>query len=230
MSNNKEQNKKSLEYSRYRVLAEFKSLMDRPIAFLAFIWLVLIIIDVTTGLNPYLLLASYVIWGIFILDFIIGLIIAPSRLLYLKKNWVTAITVFLPAFGIFRLFRTFRAARFLRMAQFIRSVNLLRLTASARRSIRALKMALKTNALGSVIAATIILLFVGAAGLAYFEQPGIGSYTEALWWTSMIITTIGTNYWPVTPEGRLITFILAVYAFSFFGYIAANLASHFIKN
>ncbi len=229
MNDIKTKDKKSLNYSRYRVLAEFSSLMDKPVAFLAIIWLILIIIDVTTGLSPYLLFLSYIIWGIFILDFIIGLIIAPSRTLYLKKNWIIAITVMLPAFGMLRFFRAFRAIRVLRMSQFVRSFNLLRLAASARGSIRSVKRVLRTNALGSVMAATVILIFVGAAGLAYFEKPGIPSYSEALWWTAMIVTTIGTDYWPKTPEGRIITFILAVYAFSFFGYIAANLASYFIK-
>lgn len=228
MDNKKD--KKSIEFSRYRVLAEFRSLMDKPVAFLGLVWLILIIIDVVSGLNPFLRTLSHIIWGIFILDFLIGLIIAPSRLLYLKKNWVTSIAVLLPAFGMLRFFRAFRAIRVLRMSQYIRSLNFLRLTASTRRSLKAVRKFLKANALGSVIAATIILMLVGAAGLEYFESPGIESYAEALWWVSMIMTTIGTNYWPVTIEGRIVTFILGVYAFSFFGYIAANLASHFIKS
>ncbi|MGB3856939.1 MAG: hypothetical protein WBI12_11260 [Methanosarcina flavescens] len=41
----------------------------------------------------------------------------------------------------------------------------------------------------------------------------------------MIMTTIGSAYWPVTPEGRILAFSLSVYAFSIFGYITAALAS-----
>lgn len=237
-----DKSKKAINLSRYRILVEIKSVMDEPIAILGLIWLILIIIDITKGLSHNLMLLSYFIWGIFIVDFMISLIIAPSKLLYLKKNWITVIAVILPAFGILRFFRVFRTLRIIRMAQYTRSLNFLRLATSSRRGIKSFKKTLKTNALGTVIATTFILIFVGAAGLTYFESPqslsdagysdseGINSYADALWWTSMIITTIGTNYWPVSIEGRIITFIIAIYALSFFGYIAANLASHFIKS
>ncbi len=41
----------------------------------------------------------------------------------------------------------------------------------------------------------------------------------------MIMTTIGSDYWPKTTEGRVLTFLLSVYAFAIFGYITAALAS-----
>ena len=44
----------------------------------------------------------------------------------------------------------------------------------------------------------------------------------------MIITTLGSQYWPVTVAGRILCLFLALYAFTVFGYIAAVLASHFV--
>lgn len=44
----------------------------------------------------------------------------------------------------------------------------------------------------------------------------------------MIVITMGTDYWPVTPEGKMLSFILALYGFSILGYITATLASFFI--
>lgn len=58
-----------------------------------------------------------------------------------------------------------------------------------------------------------------------FERSGLTSYWEALWWTAMIMTTIGSDYWPKTAEGRVLAFLLSVYAFAIFGYITAALAS-----
>jgi voltage-gated potassium channel len=58
-----------------------------------------------------------------------------------------------------------------------------------------------------------------------FESPGLSSYEDAFWWTAMIMTTIGSNYWPRTVEGQILTFLLSVYAFTIFGYITAALAS-----
>jgi voltage-gated potassium channel len=73
---------------------------------------------------------------------------------------------------------------------------------------------------------------VGAAGMYAFErgagEGGIRSYWSALWWTAMVMTTLGSEYWPRTGEGRLLCFLLALYAFSVFGYVTATLATFFI--
>ena len=42
------------------------------------------------------------------------------------------------------------------------------------------------------------------------------------------ITTIGSDYWPSTPEGRLLCLLLSVYGLAVFGYVTAALASFFI--
>jgi voltage-gated potassium channel len=44
----------------------------------------------------------------------------------------------------------------------------------------------------------------------------------------MLLTTMGSEFWPQSPEGRLICLVLSVYAFAVFGYITATLASYFI--
>jgi voltage-gated potassium channel len=44
----------------------------------------------------------------------------------------------------------------------------------------------------------------------------------------MIMTTMGSTYWPQTLEGRVLCLLLALYAFAVFGYVTATLASYFI--
>ncbi|MGE5294093.1 MAG: hypothetical protein ACM3VT_04640 [Solirubrobacterales bacterium] len=46
--------------------------------------------------------------------------------------------------------------------------------------------------------------------------------------TAMIVTTLGSQHWPVTVAGRILCLFLALYAFTVFGYITAVLASHFV--
>ena len=60
------------------------------------------------------------------------------------------------------------------------------------------------------------------------EGSGINTYGQALWWTAMIMTTIGSAAWPVTPEGQILAFLLSIYALGMFGYITATLATYFI--
>ncbi len=45
----------------------------------------------------------------------------------------------------------------------------------------------------------------------------------------MAITTMGSEYWPRSPEGRVLGWLLAVYAFAIFGYITAAIASFFVR-
>ena len=44
----------------------------------------------------------------------------------------------------------------------------------------------------------------------------------------MLLITIGSDYWPVTPEGRVLCFVLSLYGFAVFGYFTATLASFFM--
>jgi voltage-gated potassium channel len=60
------------------------------------------------------------------------------------------------------------------------------------------------------------------------NQAGFATFGAALWWTAMLLTTMGSEYWPRSPEGRVICLLLSMYAFAVFGYITATLASFFI--
>jgi voltage-gated potassium channel len=90
---------------------------------------------------------------------------------------------------------------------------------------------MKKRAFGYVLLLSLIILFGGAAGMYAFEKDvpgGLRDYGTALWWTSMILTTMGSEYWPRTLEGRLLCIILALYAFAVFGYVTATIATYFI--
>jgi voltage-gated potassium channel len=39
---------------------------------------------------------------------------------------------------------------------------------------------------------------------------------------------MGSEYWPQTAEGRILGWLLALYAFAIFGYITATIASFFV--
>ena len=57
---------------------------------------------------------------------------------------------------------------------------------------------------------------------------GLKSYGEALWWTPMLLTSLRSEYWPRTAEGRVLCFILALYGFAIFGYVTATIATFFV--
>lgn len=81
-----------------------------------------------------------------------------------------------------------------------------------------------------MLALTLIVLLAGAAGMLSFEkdQGGIADYGTAVWWTAMILTTMGSDYFPKTSEGRLLCLLLAIYGFAVFGYVTATVATFFV--
>jgi voltage-gated potassium channel len=144
------------------------------------------------------------------------------------SNWLTAISLLVPALRIFRVFRVFRL---LRLARVGRGLRLFRVVSSLNRGMRALGASLRRRGFGYVLALTVLVVFAGAAGMYAFENEapgGLNSYGEALWWTAMIMTTMGSQYWPETVEGRLLCVFLALYAFAVFGYVTATLATFFV--
>jgi voltage-gated potassium channel len=95
--------------------------------------------------------------------------------------------------------------------------------------MRVLGKTLERRAFGYVFILTLLIAFTGAAAMYAFEEPGaFASYMDALYWTAMRLTTIASDYWPETPEGKTIGFLLSVYSLGVLGYFTATLASFFL--
>ncbi|TGC10709.1 ion transporter [Methanolobus halotolerans] len=214
--------KEKFDQEREEILYQINQTLETPLILLSIIWLTLIVIDLLYGLPSFLQILSTAIWILFIVDFIIELYIAPRRKAYLSKNWLSAISLLLPPL---RILKIFRSVRLLKILRFSRPVNLARLISSFNRSLRIVRNTMKQRGLGYMIALTTLISLLGAAGMYSFEYPNFRSYGDALWWTGMIMTTLGSEYWPQTNEGRIMAFLLSVYALAIFGYITAAFAS-----
>jgi voltage-gated potassium channel len=229
---------RALRRERWQLLARLHRGLEPLFVALSAIWIGLVVVELAGGgLPPTVELLVYVIWGLFVVQFGVGLLIAPSRVRYLRRQWLTALSLILPAFRVLRL-ASF--ARLLGASRIVRSISLLRVLTSVNRGLAALGRTAHRRGVGFVIAATAIVLFVGAAGMAYFESPaalvpagtptggeGLGNYADALWWTAFAMTT-GAFTQPETGEGRLLGWALSVYGLAVFGYLTAILASHFV--
>jgi voltage-gated potassium channel len=214
---------------RVSTLAQFEHWIERPMQILGFIWLGLLIIEFTRGRSTIVAVLSTIIWVVFIVDFALRMILAPDKSDYLKHNWLIAISLVVPAL---RVFSIFGALRFLRAARVARSFSLVRVVGSVNRGMGALSRSMGRRGLGYVLVLSALVTFSGAAGMYFFEKgvpnSGVGNYGSALWWTAMIMTTLGSSYWPQSGEGRVLCLLLAFYAFTVWGYVTASLASFFI--
>jgi voltage-gated potassium channel len=207
--------------ARKQLLRTIEKLLEGPMVFLGFVWLVLLVIELVWGLSKMLEYLSLVIWAAFILDFLIKFLLAPHKIGFFKTNWLTAVSLVIPALRLFRL---------LRILRLLRGVRLIKVVASLNRSMRSLGATMKRRGFAYVVLLSLIVSFGGAAGMYALEKGNTGfeNYGMALWWTSMRVITAGSDYWPTTPEGRSLAFILALFGYAVFGYVTATLATFFI--
>lgn len=213
--------------NRLQILHRVERALEKPMVLLGGVWLVLMVLDLVRGLGEAGSRIADLIWVIFILDFLLRFSLAPRKLVYLRRNWLTAIALVLPALRVFRFARAFRT-----LAQ-LRGLRLVRILGSLNRGMKALGKAMRRRGFGYVMALTLMVTLAGAAGMLSFERnlpdgAGIDDYWTALWWTAMLMTTMGSEYWPRTPEGRALCLFLAIYAFAVFGYVTGTIATFFI--
>lgn len=220
------QDREKLREVRYTALHQLEDWLDGPVILLGFVWLGLFIAEMVWGLGPVLQGVVYVIWGVFIVDFLLRFILAPDKLAYLRSNVLTMLSLALPAL---RVLRAFRALQALRAAHALRGVRLVQVIGSVNRSMSALKASMRRRGLGYVVLLTAAVILASAAGMYALEggegSKGFGTYGDSLWWTAMIITSLGSEFWPQTTEGRVLGFLVSLYGFAVFGYITASLAS-----
>lgn len=217
----------ALSRNRLQLLHRMNKVAETPMALLGLAWLCLMVIDLISGLSATGQNITTIIWVIFIADFILRLTLAPRKMVYIRKNWLTVIALILPALRVVRFVRVLRG-----LAR-LRGLPLVRILASINRGMRALGETMQRRGFGYVLAITCVVTVAGAAGMLHFEGPlkvsnGIDDFWSALWWTGMIMTTMGSEYWPRTGEGRVLCMFLAIYAFAVFGYVTGTIATYFI--
>lgn len=218
-----------LNAERRALLEKIEDALETPMLILGALWLALLVAEFALDWKgQWLDLTVWIIWAIFLFDFLLKFVLAPAKLEYLKTNWLTALSLLVPALRIFRFLRVLRILRFARAT---RGFRLLRVVSSLNRGMRALGNTMGRRGFGYVALLTLLVTFVGAAGIFAFERDepnGLTNYAGALWWTAMLMTTLGSEYWPQSLEGRVLCFGLSLYAFAVFGYVTATVATFFI--
>lgn len=212
---------------RWSTLEQLDAWLRTPMLMLSFVWLVLVVVELVWGGSRLLDVLGVAIWAVFVAEFALRLTLAPDKLHFLRGNWITVVALLAPALRMIRVLRVFRAARALR------SLRLVRIVGTANRGMNALRAGLRRRGFGYIAGLTVLVALLGAGGMLAFEpapemQGGFTGYADALWWTAMLLTTMGSQFWPITAEGRILCFLLALYGFAVFGYLTATFASYFV--
>ena len=196
--------------------ARWRQLTDIPLTISAAIFLGAYAWEVIADLQPPELVIAeivmWVIWGFFVIDFVVSLILAERRVHWFFAHFLDFLIVALPAL---------RPLRLLRLVTLLKFLN--------RGAGRALRGRVVTYAAG----AALILVFVAALAEFDVERHAIGSHIhtfgDSLWWACVTIASVGYgDITPVTVEGRLIAVGVMAAGIALVGTVAATFASFFI--
>ncbi|MGO9030717.1 potassium channel family protein [Mycobacterium sp.] len=156
---------------------------------------------------------TWIVWGLFILDYVARLCLAPDRSRWFLRHLLDLAIVALPL---------------------VRPLRLLRLIVL----IEVLQRAVGDAFRGRIVVYTVsgVLLLIYSASLAVFDkeryQPGatINSFGKAIWLSITTVTTVGYgDVYPVTNTGRIIAVLLMIGGIGLVGVVTASLASWIIQ-
>ncbi|MDQ4062916.1 MAG: potassium channel family protein [Actinomycetota bacterium] len=198
--------------------------LDLPLA-LASILLILIAVmelggDLGEPWQGWMSVLGWVLWGFFFVEFTVKFALAPVKRTYLRHNWLDVLVLLIPFLRVLRLLRVLRATR---------ALPLFRLLVFGGRGSEGVLVLLKRRRLGQIGLISVLVMLIGAAVGFLLENgaPGsqIDTFGDALWWSATIVTTVASEIYPVTLGGRIVAFLLMLYAVGIFSYFIASIAS-----
>lgn len=166
-----------------------------------------------TLLQRSLLAATWVLWVVFVAEYVLRLIIAPSTSAFLRRTWWQVLLLVVPVFTLLRALLILRIARPTRVA-----LAAFRGGRSARRTL--------TNRAGWLAMLTSIVV-LAAADLLY-HVGDIRPYGRALYAAALGAIT-GEPTASENGFAQVLDVVLALYAVVFFAALAGILGTFFLE-
>ncbi len=183
-----------------------------------------IAVQTSKALDANLRAATWVLWSLFAVDYIVRFTLAPYKLRFLKQNVIDLAVVVLPLLAPLRVLSGLRALRVLR------AFTVLSVIAKTQRTS---KHIINPQSVGTTLLILLVVISVGAALEFQFERDAAGanitSLGDSLWWAVSTVTTVGYgDKYPVTMEGRGIATMLMFVGIGTASLLAAGLTTFFV--
>ena len=208
---------------RERLAALIENRLDWPMAVLALVWALLVAYDLVAPANQRetLDLVGNVIWGVFVVEFVVKLVVSGRPARFLRKRWPSLVFLVLPALRMLRVIRALRVIRLLPAA---------RVAGASYRAIGTAR-GLLANRLGFLAIATGVVAFSGGQLLFLLESgQGLDSLGDALWWSTVLSLSSSLVYEPSTLAGRLLALVLSAWSVVVVAAVAGTLGAFFVES
>jgi voltage-gated potassium channel len=213
---------------RRQAFESFSRVVEWPLLVLAGVMIPTIVIpliaDLPHDIASALDAVDYFIWGVFILEYAVKVVLAPRRWDFVKHDPLDLVIIAVP---LLRPLRLLRAARELRL------LRLTRLGAFAGKEATGARRALHVQGLMYVGVVTASLVFVTSLVVYDLERTArhatIKSWPDSLWWAVSTVSSIGARgLEPVTAGGRTVATLLMFAGIGLVSVLTAALATFFV--
>ncbi len=162
---------------------------------------------------------------LFLFDFIAGLYASNHKKSYLKQNWYLAVAAVPFSEGIFQ---SLRALRILRL------IPLLRLVARLQH-IHWVTTQTAENIYRYMYTTIVVIVVILTGAVAFYDveaahHPGVNSFFDALWWSTVTTTTVGYgDIYPMTWQGRVVAMFLMFFGIGIVGTVAGTVGGSIVN-
>lgn len=199
-----------------------KKIYNITVCILCVVSVMFAVLDFSKGLTPLQTWIDNIIYGIFVLDYIIRLAVADQKKKFFKENLFDLIAI-LPFNSAFRIFRILKFSKILRFAKF---TKLFRIGSVSARFLTKVRRFLNTNGFKYVLILSGSSILAGTFAMMYFEQM---KFQDALWWSFVTATTVGYgDLSPATNAGRIVASLLMLVGIGLIGSLTSSITSFFL--
>ena len=197
--------------------------LDRPMSVLGLVFLLVVLgqnVATSPGVHRAFTVVGWVLWVVFVAEFLLRLWLAPSRLRFLRRNWWQVAFLLLP---MLRFLRGLALLRLVRAGRVLRVVRAGGVVSSAVRSSRSAGRILGSR-IGWVAAVSAIVVLASSQllfTLGYYDEYGDALYAAAL------ATIAGQSLGLEAGLARVLDVLLLSYSVAVFAALAGTLGAYF---
>lgn len=166
--------------------------------------------NLSTSMRSLYTIGFFAIWGFFIFDYVVRLALHKKRLIFVKKNIIDFISLFIPLIRPFRFFA------------YLHKLQSLQGNSPSHRRRRMI-----------IVLIVSVALFIYVISLLEYAverhapESNINSFGNTLWWAHVTMTTVGYGeFYPVTLPGRILAIVLMFGGVAVMGSISATVVSY----
>ena len=184
------------------------------VIFLVVITIPLYYPDLPSPLRLFLATVNVLVWGLFLIDYLLRLWFADRRGHFIRVNLIDLLVLAVP---------------FLRPLRVVRAIGLF---GAISRRAGGKSQGRTTSEVFLAVGALVVL----AGGLVLDAERGhqhanIRTPSDALWWAMSTVTTVGYgDRYPTTGLGRIVGVLLMLVGIALLGVVSGGIATSFIKH